>query len=156
MSTPTGRDRVVQALYSLAGCLLIGIGAAVLQVGGVGVDPYTALNVGISQRIGLSLGAYQFLSNLVLFVPVLIWGRKYIGVGTIINMTLVGAFIQLFAGLLDPHVPDQLGAGATALFFVVGILVFDFGASAYMSANVGTAPYDALAPMIVDRTKWSY
>ncbi|RAD55113.1 hypothetical protein DN508_37920, partial [Burkholderia multivorans] len=56
----------LRSLYALAGVVLIGLGAAILQTGGVGVDPYTALNIGISERIGWSLGAYQLLSNAIL------------------------------------------------------------------------------------------
>lgn len=146
----------IRAVYALAGVVLIGLGAAILQLGGVGLDPYTAMNVGISDRIGWSLGAYQLVSNLVLFIPVLIWGRSYIGVGTIINMVLTGFFIELFAGLLEPLFPPEPTIPVMVVAFVVGILVFDFGASAYTSAGVGTAPYDAIAPMIVERTKHSY
>ena len=33
---------------------------------------------------------------------------------------------------------------------------FTAGASAYMTAGIGTAPYDAIAPIVVDRTGWRY
>ena len=46
--------------------MIIGLGAAILQTGGVGVDPYTALNTGVSSTIGWTLGTYQLVSNLVL------------------------------------------------------------------------------------------
>lgn len=42
------------------------------------------------------------------------------------------------------------------VLFVVGICVFAFGASLYMTAALGTAPYDALAPMIVDASGAKY
>lgn len=147
---------LVRSLYSLAGVALIGLGAAILKLGHVGLDPYTAMNVGISQHLGWSLGAYQLLSNVILFIPVLIWGRGYIGIGTLINMVLTGFFIDFFAAVLTPVFPEQPGIWTMILAFILGILIFDFGASAYISAGVGTAPYDALAPMVVDRTGWKY
>ena len=146
----------LRSLYALAGVVLIGLGAAILQTGGVGVDPYTALNIGISERIGWSLGAYQLLSNAILFFPVLIFARRYIGVGTVINMTLTGFFIDLFAGLLAPLTVAPGDHGGATMFFAMGIVVLAFGASGYISAGVGTAPYDAIAPIIVDRTGWKY
>lgn len=152
----TRRDHLLRALYALGGVALIGLGAAVLKVGGIGVDPYTAMNSGIADRIGWSLGTYQLLSNLVLFIPVLIWGRKYIGVGTVINMVMCGFFIDMFSAVLEPIIPDAPSAAMLMLLFAIGIIIFDFGASAYMTAGVGTAPYDALAPLIVDRTGWKY
>lgn len=150
------RCRAIRALYALIGVILIGLGAAILETGGVGVDPYTALNIGISEKIGWSLGAYQLLSNAILFIPVLIFARSYIGVGTLINMTLTGFFIQVFAALLAPLAVAPGNHAMAALFFAIGILVFAFGASGYISAGVGTAPYDAIAPIIVDRTGRKY
>lgn len=150
------KELAVRSGYSLVGVAIIGLGAAILQVGGVGVDPYTALNIGVSDRIGWSLGAYQLLSNVVLFIPMLIWGRHYIGVGSIFNMVLTGFAIDLFSALLELTLPQDASLLSMTVFFVIGIVVFAFGASAYMSADVGMAPYDALAPMIVDRTRWEY
>lgn len=156
MTTPARSSLILRSLYALAGVVIIGWGAAVLRVGLVGVDPYTAFNAGAGTLLGWGLGPFQLLANLVLFVPVLIWGRRYIGVGTVINMVLTGFFIDWFTAMLQPILPHD-GQPATAVaYFLVGIAIFDFGASAYMSADVGIAPYDALAPMIVDRTKLSY
>lgn len=120
---------VVRSVYSFVGVALIGLGAATLQTGGVGVDPYTALNIGISEKLGWSLGAYQLLSNAILFIPVIIWGRHYIGIGTVINMVLTGFFIDIFAGLLHPLTAAQGHPLDATLFFVIGIIVFAFGAA---------------------------
>lgn len=150
------REVLIRSAYALLGVMVIGAGAAILLDGGVGVDPFTALNTGIADHLGWTLGSWQLVANLVLLVAVVLWGRRYIGLGTIINMVLTGYFITWFAALFDPLIPDELGMGGRALFFVIGIAVFDFGASAYMSAGVGTAPYDAIAPIIVDRTGWTY
>lgn len=153
---PTTTDHLTRALYSLIGVVLIGLGAAILRVGGVGVDPYTAMNNGLADLLGLSLGVTQLAMNLLWFVPVLIWGRHMIGIGTVLNMVLVGFFIDLFSGMLQPLVPGEPTPGVMALLFAIGIVVFDIGASAYIAAGMGTAPYDAIAPMIVDRTGWAY
>lgn len=156
MAQDPNRGRVVRPLYALAGVVILGLGAAILRVGGVGVDPYTAFNAGVGALLGWGLGPFQLLANAALFLPVLIWGRSFIGIGTIINMVLTGFFIDFFTGVLQPILPHD-GRPLTAIvYFLVGIMIFDFGASAYMSADVGIAPYDALAPMVVERTGWSY
>lgn len=150
------RELAIRSGYSLLGVAIIGLGAAILQVGGVGVDPYTALNIGVSDRIGWSLGSYQLLSNLVLFIPMLLWGRRYIGIGSVLNMVLTGFAIDVFSALLGPMLPADRSVLSMTVFFVIGIVVFAFGASAYMAADVGLAPYDAVAPMIVDSSGWKY
>ncbi|WP_431805157.1 YczE/YyaS/YitT family protein [Microbacterium sp. bgisy203] len=147
---------VARLIWVVIGVLVIGLGRGLLKAINVGVDPYTAANIGISNLIGWDLGSYQLLSNIVLFIPMLIWGRKYIGIGSIVNMVFAGYAIQFFAGILTPLVPDDPKPVVTMVLFVVGILVFALGASLYLTAALGTSPYDALAPMIVDHTGAKY
>lgn len=147
---------VARFVWVVVGVLVIGLGSGLLKAIDVGVDPYTAANIGISTLLGWDLGSYQLLSNLVLFIPMLIWGRKYIGVGSAVNMVFAGYAIQFFAGVLTPLVPADPAPVVTMILFVVGICVFALGASLYMTAALGTALYDALAPMIVDATGAKY
>ena len=50
----------------------------------------SAMNYGISHKIGMSFGNYQLLSNIVLLIIVIIFEKKLIGTGTFGNMILVG------------------------------------------------------------------
>ncbi|HEX5143485.1 MAG TPA: hypothetical protein VFW21_06415, partial [Mycobacterium sp.] len=108
-----------RSFWATVGVAILGLGSAILRVAQVGVDPYTAANIGISNTIGMELGNYQLISNVALFVPVLLFGRKYIGIGTIINMVLTGYFIQWFSVLLNPLVPDTPGRVLQTAMFVV-------------------------------------
>jgi uncharacterized membrane protein YczE len=143
-------------VWAFLGVAVLGFGSAVLLSAHVGVDPFTAANIGASTLLGVDLGVYQLVINAVLLVPVVLWGRRYIGVGTIINMVMTGFFVQWFSALLAPLVPDPPGRLLQTALFVVGIVLFTAGASAYMTAGVGTAPYDAIAPIVVDRTHARY
>ncbi|MFE6968468.1 YitT family protein [Isoptericola sp. NPDC057653] len=145
-----------RAAWALGGVALLALGSAVLLGAHVGVDPFTSANIGVSARLGVGLGPYQLAVNAVLLVPVLVWGRHYVGLGTVINMVMVGFFVQWFSALLAPVLPDPPGLLLQAALFVVGIVLFTAGASAYMTAGIGTAPYDAIAPMVVDRTRARY
>ena len=70
------------------------IGVAILSMGTTfsrgGLDPFTAMNTGISNKLGIGLGVYQLAVNLVIFIFILWLDRKQIGIGTILNMVLVG------------------------------------------------------------------
>ena len=131
---------VARCVWVVVGVLVIGLGSGLLKAIDVGVDPYTAANIGISTLLGWDLGGYQLLSNLVLFIPMLIWGRKYIGVGSVANMAFTGYAIQFFAGVITPLVPDEPAPVLKMILFVMGICVFALGASLYMTAALGTAP----------------
>lgn len=94
--------------------------------------------------------------NIIILVLIFIFGKKYIGIGTVINMVLAGFFIDFYTeiftslNLVAHNILMQL------LFLVIGILLFSFGASLYMGAELGNAPYDAIAPVIVDKTGAPY
>jgi len=155
-STGHGAELVWRAVWAVLGVAVLAFGSAVLLSADVGVDPFTAANIGASSHLGVELGAYQLAVNAVLLVPIILGARRYIGVGTVINMVLTGFFVQWFAAVLAPVVPDPPTHLLQAVLFVVGIVFFTAGASAYMTAGVGMSPYDALAPMVVDRTAWPY
>lgn len=151
------RALLVKTFFAFLGVFILGFGAATLRVGGVGLDPYTAANTGVSQLLNFSLGTYQLLLNLAILFLVFIFGRKYIGIGTIINMVLVGYTIDFFTWFYETYIfTSSVSFIQQVILLIVGILLFTFGASLYMSAKLGNAPYDAIAPIIVDRTSFSY
>ncbi|WP_291292426.1 hypothetical protein [Enterococcus sp.] len=150
------KETWLRSLFALIGVAVLAFGASLLRIGGVGLDPYTAANIGTGERLGLSLGVYQLLINLVLLILVFFFGRRHIGIGTVINMVLTGFFIDFYTKIFELLGISPTGWLQMGLFLVIGILFFTFGASFYMSANVGSAPYDAIAPTIVDQTKANY
>lgn len=73
-------------LFSTLGVVCISLGVTLCRVGNVGVDPFTAMNLGVSARIGMDFGTYQLIVNFVILVFVFFLDKHLIGLGTIINM----------------------------------------------------------------------
>ena len=84
-------------LGMIAGVVIIGIGIAVFKFSRLGNDSISALNLRLAELVGLPFSIENVLMNLCLFVPQLLWGRRYIGLGTIINSFCIG-FIVTFTG----------------------------------------------------------
>lgn len=145
-----------KALMALVGVIIIALGATILKEGKVGLDPFTAMNIGISDKLGWSLGVYQLLINLIILVVVFFLNKHYIGIGTLINMVVVGFLIDSFSTLYVNHLSFNYSFSIKAIHLILGVLLFTFGASMYMSADLGTAPYDAIAPIISQRANLSY
>ena len=82
---------------TVLGNVFIGIGAAGLRLSLMGNDPFTGMNMAISGGLGVGLGTYHLLVNCVLMIIQLIWGRKYIGFGTLVNMCLDGYIIEYYS-----------------------------------------------------------
>lgn len=146
-----------RAIVSFIGVVFIAIGATFLKESGWGLDPFTALNIGLSKHIGLGLGPIQLGFNVILFIIVLIADRKQIGIGTFFNMILVGYGIQFFSMFYQDHTAESTGHIPIIIVnIILGMLAFTLGTSLYMEANLGVAPYDAIAPIIAKHTKIQY
>lgn len=145
-----------KVLFAFLGVAILALGASILNVAGVGLDPNTAMNSGISSKLGTSLGIFQLCANAVILLFVFIFGRKLIGIGTVINMVLAGFLIDGFSSLYYKLFSFQMTFTYQVIYLIVGVLLFTLGASLYMSANLGNAPYDAIAPIIVEKTNFEY
>jgi uncharacterized membrane protein YczE len=146
----------IKSMISLVGVAILAVGATLCKVGNVGLDPFTALNIGISDKLNLSLGTYQLLTNIVIIVFVILLDRKKIGIGTVINMVFAGFMIDWFSSAytsLFHYQPTLLTGIVNGL---LGLLFFTLGTSIYMTANLGVAPYDALAPIASTRLHIKY
>ena len=127
-------------LGMIAGVVIIGIGIAVFKFSHLGNDSISALNLRLAELVGLPFSIENVLMNLFLFIPQLIWGRRYIGLGTIINSFCIGfivtftndALVRVF-GTADT-LPVQL------VWVAVGVLVVAFGCSLMMADRL-PVPY---------------
>ena len=119
-------------------------------------DSITALNIRLSELLGISLGVQNICTNLVFLVVEFIWGRKYIGLGTLVNGLGCGFIITFFydiiAGWFGPaeQLPIQL------LWVVIAVPVTALGCSLYQTADLGVAPYDSLALALQDHLHKPY
>lgn len=156
MRDMSARERIVRPAVALVGLAFLALGAAVLIRAGVGVDPFTALNSGIAAALGTSIGNAQLGVNLVLLIAVLAGGPRTLGIGSVLNLVLTGYMIGGWAAVLAPLLPGPPPLPVQGALLVVGFALFALGVSVYVSAGIGAGPYDALAPMIVERTGWAY
>lgn len=151
------KEFFIGSFISLFGIVLIGFGAALSEKMSMGLDPFTALNRGASSLLGFDLGSYQLGVNLLVLVIIFLMKRSLIGWGTIYNMVLVGYLIDFFQWLFDLVIDvDQMSLMLRVLVTVLAIGFFTLGVATYTETDLGVAPYDAIAPLIVDRTGWSY
>ena len=102
-----------------------------LRGGNVGLDPFTAVNTGISNKLGIGLGVYQLAVNLVIFIFILWLDRKQIGIGTILNMVLVGFEIQWFTTLYHQLFGYRTTFLIVAADMLIGLILFTLGAAPY-------------------------
>ena len=152
-----GRRISLRRIFGMiAGVVIIGIGIAVFKFSHLGNDSISALNLRLAELAGLPFGIENILMNLFLFVPQLLWGRRYIGLGTVINSLCIG-FVVTATGDVLTAVFGTADTLPLQLFWVaVGVLVVALGCSLYQTADLGVAPYDSLSLMLADRLPVPY
>lgn len=140
----------------IAGVVIIGIGIAVFKFSHLGNDSISALNLRLAELVGLSFSIENVLMNLFLFVPQLIWGRRYIGLGTIVNSLCIGFVVTATGDVLTAAFGSADTLPLQLLWVAVGVLVVALGCSLYQTADLGVAPYDSLSLMLADRLPVPY
>ena len=135
-----------QIIGVMIGVIFMGFGISWLVPCGFGTDGYTAMNLAISDRIGWTLGTWQASLNFVMFIIVIIFDKKQIGLGTVANMILVGYSCDFFTWIWNMLLPADFFVPLWVRIAVAipALFVFVVAAAVYMDMGLGTSPYDAL------------
>lgn len=130
----------------IPGLLLYGVADAFMIEAAVGVDSWTVFAQGISVHTGLSIG---LLTNIIGLLVLLLWIplKQKPGLGTVLNILLVGPGIELGLWLLPT--PDAMWL--RVVFFVIGLLLLAVASGIYIGANLGPGPRDGLMTGIHSR-----
>ena len=133
--------------------IVMGMCVSLLVMCDMGADPCSAMNYGISHKLGMSFGNYQLLSNIVLLIIVIIFDKKLIGTGTLGNMILVGYSADFFTWIWNAVCPIHapLDMGIRLVILIPALILFILAAAIYMQSGHGTAPYDAVSFLISEK-----
>lgn len=147
MITKTKLKLTVLTFFSV---IVMGFALSLLNIVDLGTDPFSFMNWSISDALGIGFGNWQVILNVIMFIPVIIFGRKQIGIGTLFNMVLVGYSVEFFSWIWQVVSFDTLISSMTMrlVLMIPSLVIFVASAAIYMSADLGTAPYDAL-PLII-------
>lgn len=133
------------------GLIIMGLGIALFKISLMGNDPSTAMVMAIGDRIGIEFSVVLIVANAIWFVAEIIFGRRYIGIGTFANWfgvgTIAAFWIDAISGVLT--VPQDLVSRILIMF--VGVLILSLAASMYQTSDLGIAPYDVLSIIIADK-----
>lgn len=134
----------------LAGLSLFGLGAALMVRAHLGLDPWNVFHQGLADLTGLSLGLLSILSGVVVMLLWIPLGQKP-GLGTIMNILVIGLTLDLFLWLI----PDFESLPVRAAALVAGLVLAGIGSAAYIGAGMGTGPRDGLMIGMNRRFGWS-
>lgn len=143
-------------IMMIIGILLQALGLSLLIRLALGTDPCTCLTQGVNKLIPvLTFGTVQVICHLINFAIVIKFDMSYIGFGTIGNMICLGYISDFYGMIWDRFLPSGFFENNVIRYglLVPVLFVFMVGAAAYMTAGLGSSPYDAVPFIIAARTK---
>jgi uncharacterized membrane protein YczE len=121
--------------------MLYAVGIYLTIQANIGLAPWEAFSVGLSQALGLTYGAVMVGSGLIIvFIDYLL--KEKIGFGTLLNALLVGTFTDIIIEL-DP-IPLMESFFPGVLLLLLGQVMICLGSFFYISAAGGCGPRDSL------------
>jgi len=130
----------------LLGLELCGIGLAFIIAAELGLDSWDVLHQGISEQTGISIGMISILVGFSMFAISLPLGEE-IGLGTILNVILIGSTIDLVLLVLDT--PES--AALQWAYLLGGTVLFAVGSGFYIGAGLGPGPRDSVMTAFAKR-----
>ena len=135
----------------IVGTILCGVSVGFFKYAAFGVDPFTSFVSGLDKVSPIEYGMLYIVINAVLLIVSLIFDRHMIGLGTIVNLFLVGYLAQYSQQFLTSLLSSD-SIIARIICLVAGIVGLCFSCGLYMPADMGVSTYDAIA-IIMDK-KW--
>ncbi len=136
----------------------------------LGTDPATFMNKSVAENVmHMTFGNWQLIMNILMLAFVLITTRlKNVGLGTIVNMVLIGYIADFCCYLWHLLIPAHYftDMASRAIIFAITLFGFVVAASVYMNSRMGLSPYDAIpsiisswlpkVPFTIIRILWDY
>ena len=133
------------------GIIILGLGVALLKLSLMGNDPCCAMIMGLEGVTGIAFSKMFIMINAIFFLVEIVFGRKYIGLGTFVNWLFVGVLASFYGELITGHFTVPEAFMGRLVFMIAGVLLMSLAVSMYQTADVGIAPYDCLSLLMNEK-----
>jgi uncharacterized membrane protein YczE len=137
---PSNGELVRRVPRLVIGLALFGFGIALMVLADLGLSPWEVLHQGISRTTGVPIGTVGIITGalvLLLWIPL----RERVGIGTMLNVVLIGIVIDLTLWLA-PIEPAAVWHQWALL--IGGILIIAVATGLYIGVGLGPGPRDGL------------
>lgn len=133
-----------RALMTVCGVTTGGLSVGFFKQSAFGVDPFQCLCAGLDNVIPIDFGTLYVIINAVLLLAVFLMNRRYIGLGTFINLFLLGYVVDFSNHTLYSLVGEP-GMVLRVIYLIIGLVVMCLASALYFTADMGVSTYDAIA-----------
>lgn len=147
---------IKRTIGMVIGTILLGVGIAMHRLSLFGNDTISAFNFSIVELTNIPYSIVNFSINAILLIPMFIFIRKKINIGSIVNIVLTGLVVDLLMVLVekfDIHVDLFI---YRLLIAIIGVFITAVGVALYVQADMGLVPFDGLVIIISSEFKLKY
>jgi uncharacterized membrane protein YczE len=134
------------------GLFLYALGITLTIKANIGYGPWEVFHAGLGKTVGMSIGTASIAVGLVIIVVTLFMGEK-IGLGTVLNMVLIGAFLDALLSIGAIPAAGTPILGVIAL--IAGLYTISLGSYFYIGSGFGAGPRDGLMVALARKTRLS-
>ncbi len=146
----------IKILVINIGLLINGFGLAFLYSVELGSSPMGTFADGLHNLMHVPQGTASIFANAFFLLVLIIVARKYIGIGTVLCTFLLGLYVNLASGVIDPLNLLALPFIYKILISVLGVLLMGVGLGTYVAVDFGLGPLEAIVDMIYRFAKIKY
>src|SRR5699024_8832911 len=146
------KELIVRWFVFFIGLMVLGLGIALTVKGQrFGVGSWDVLHIGLFKQIGLSIGLWSIILDIIIITISSIGLRELPKIGTFANMTFIGLFIDFFIWIIRYANAFSM----QFIAFVLGVLLIAIGCGICISADLGEGPRDSLMMLAVKKLNCS-
>ncbi len=151
------KSRFVKRIgMTVIGVLASGFGAGIFDFCSMGMDPFQVFAHGVWNLTSLGFGTLYMILNVAMLVFVVIFDRKKIGLGTLINIFLLGYVVEFTSKAFRCWFPEA-SLSIRIAWMLVAVVILCFASATYFTGNMGVSTYDAVALFMSEKqTKVKY
>ena len=142
-------------IMCVTGVFLSGVAAGIFGFTAFGMDPFQVFAHGLWGLTPISFGTFYVILNGILLVFMFFFNRRMIGLGTIINLFLLGYVVEYTDVLLDRIFPSP-SVFLRVLLMILALVLASLAASLYFVADMGGSAYDWIALTISGKKGWAF
>ncbi|MDD4112282.1 MAG: hypothetical protein PHC56_04520 [Herbinix sp.] len=144
------KEKKIRILMTITGVLVAGFSVGMFNFSAFGMDPFQVFAHGVWKHMPIGFGTFYMILNLIMLIFIFFIDRRKIGLGTVINIFLLGYVVEFSSWFLDARFPNP-SIMVRGLFLIVGVIILCFGSSLYFIGDLGVSTYDAVALILSEK-----
>ncbi|KAA0544917.1 membrane protein [Bacillus sp. BGMRC 2118] len=131
----------IRMIFYLVGLTILSMGISLTIKSDMGAGPWDALNVGLSNTIGLTVGSWVIIVGSILIIINGFLLKVRPDFLAILTIVLIGFIIDFWLIFVFAHL-EPVGIVQKLIILVIGLIALAFGIATYLQANYPLSPID--------------